>query len=101
MGRPSAPTWWPTFSTNSNWRASAKRTRRSSAKRRNKTFRDGYGALRCVAIDGGEPFSSYDRHCPNCLVRRVKVKRRTGELEEVEQYYLNNALRRAFCRALI
>jgi len=40
-----------------------------------------------VAIDGWEPFSSYDRHCPNCLVRQVKVKRRTGELEEVEQYY--------------
>src|SRR5439155_18285755 len=54
---------------------------------RNKVFRDGYGGLRCVAIDGWEPFSSYDRHCPNCLVRRVKVKRRTGELEEVEQYY--------------
>lgn len=54
---------------------------------RNKTFRDGYGALRCVAIDGWEPFSSYDRHCPNCLVRKVKVKRRAGALEEVEQYY--------------
>src|SRR3989442_11515761 len=55
---------------------------------RNKVFREGsYGALRCVAIDGWEPFSSYDRHCPNCLVRRVKVKRRTGELEEVGQYY--------------
>jgi hypothetical protein len=55
---------------------------------RNKAFRDGsYGALRCVAIDGWEPFSSYDRHCPNCLVRKVKVKRRTGEFEEVEQYY--------------
>ena len=55
---------------------------------RNKAFRDGsYGALRCVAIDGWEPFSSYDRHCPHCLVRRVKMKRRTGELEEVEQYY--------------
>ena len=54
---------------------------------RNKAFRDGYGALRCVAIDGWEPFSSYDRHCPNCLVRRVKVKRRGGALEEVEQYY--------------
>ena len=40
-----------------------------------------------MAVDGWEPFSSYDRHCPNCLVRRVKVKRRTGELEEVEQYY--------------
>ena len=55
---------------------------------RNKAFRDGcYSALRCVAVDGWEPFSSYDRHCPNCLVRRVKVKRRTGEFEEVEQYY--------------
>ncbi|HEV2728524.1 MAG TPA: hypothetical protein VGV15_00705 [Terriglobales bacterium] len=38
---------------------------------RNKTFRDGYGSLRCVAIDGWEPFSSYDRHCPNCLVRKA------------------------------
>lgn len=55
---------------------------------RNKAFRDGcYSALRCVAIDGWEPFSSYDRHCPHCLVRRVKVRRRTGELEEVDQYY--------------
>src|SRR3974390_3928455 len=55
---------------------------------RNKAFRDGcYSALRCVAIDGWEPFSSYDRHCPNCLVRKIKVKRRTEELEEVEQYY--------------
>ena len=54
---------------------------------RNKAFRDGYGALRCVAIDGWEPFSSYDRHCPHCLVRKVKVRRRGGEHEEVEQYY--------------
>ena len=55
---------------------------------RNKAFRDGcYSALRCVAIDGWEPFASYDRHCPNCLVRKVKVKRRRGELEEVDQYY--------------
>lgn len=54
---------------------------------RNKAFRDGYGALRGVAIDGWEPFSSYDRHCPHCLVRQVKVKRCGGELEEVEQYY--------------
>src|SRR6266436_9496302 len=55
---------------------------------RNKAFRDGcYSALRCVAIDGWEPFASYDRHCSHCLVRKVKVKRRTGELEEVDQYY--------------
>lgn len=55
---------------------------------RNKAFRDGtYSALRCVALDGWEPFCSYDRHCPNCLVRKVKKKGRTGEREEVEQYY--------------
>ena len=54
---------------------------------RNKAFRDGYGPLRCVAVDGWEPFSSYKRHCPNCLVRRVKKKRADGPIEEVEQYY--------------
>jgi Transposase DDE domain/SEC-C motif len=55
---------------------------------RNKAFREGsYGALRCVAVDGWEPFASYDRHCPHCLVRKVKVKRANGELEEVDQYY--------------
>jgi hypothetical protein len=55
---------------------------------RNKVFREGsYGALRCVAIDGWEPFASYDRHCPHCLVRHVKVKRAGGETEDVEQYY--------------
>jgi hypothetical protein len=53
---------------------------------RNKTFRDGYGALRCVAVDGWEPFSSYQRHCPHCLVRKVRVKS-GGQTEEVEQYY--------------
>ena len=55
---------------------------------RNKAFREGsYGALRCVAIDGWEPFASYDRHCPQCLVRHFKVKRAGGEVEEVKQYY--------------
>ena len=55
---------------------------------RNKAFREGsYGGLRCVAIDGWEPFASYDRHCPQCLVRQVKVKRAGGEVEEVPQYY--------------
>jgi hypothetical protein len=55
---------------------------------RNKVFRDGsYGALRCVAIDGWEPFGSYARHCPHCLVRQVKVKRAGGGIEEVPQYY--------------
>jgi hypothetical protein len=55
---------------------------------RNKVFREGsYGGLRCVAIDGWEPFASYHRHCSHCLVRRVKVKGPGGEVEEVEQYY--------------
>jgi hypothetical protein len=55
---------------------------------RNKVFREGsYGSLRCVAIDGWEPFASYDRHCPQCLVRQVKVKPAGGEVEEVPQYY--------------
>ena len=56
---------------------------------RNKAFREGsYGTLRCVALDGWEPFCSYDRHCPHCLVRKVKRKDpNTGEVGEVNQYY--------------
>jgi len=56
---------------------------------RNKVFREGsYGALRCVAIDGWEPFCSYDRHCPHCLSREVSVKNpTTGEVETRTQYY--------------
>ena len=55
---------------------------------RNKTFREGsYGTLRCVAIDGWEPFSSFHRHCPQCLVRCVSAKRSSGQVEEVNQYY--------------
>lgn len=54
---------------------------------RNKAFRDGYEPLRCVAIDGWEPFSSYKRHCPHCLVRRVEVQQADGEVQQVEQYY--------------
>ena len=33
---------------------------------RNKAFRDGFGPFCCVAVDGWEPFSSYQRHCPHC-----------------------------------
>ena len=54
---------------------------------RNKAFREDYGALRCVAIDGWEPISSYKQHCPHCLVRKVKRKGADGETEVVEQYY--------------
>jgi hypothetical protein len=51
---------------------------------RNKVFREGsYGALRCLAIDGWEPFSSYARHCPHCLTRKI---RRPDE-QVVELYY--------------
>lgn len=56
---------------------------------RNKVFRGGsYGALRCVALDGWEPFCSYDRHCSHCLTREVSVKNpTTGEVEKRTQYY--------------
>lgn len=56
---------------------------------RNKAFRDdSHAALRCAALDGWEPFASYDRHCPHCLVRKIKVKdSKTGEVVERDQYY--------------
>jgi hypothetical protein len=56
---------------------------------RNKAFREGsYGTLRCVAIDGWEPFCSYDRHCSHCHVRKVDRKDPdTGEVNKVDQYY--------------
>lgn len=55
---------------------------------RNKVFREGwYGALRYVAIDGWEPFCSRHRHCSECLVRHVRVKRGDGSVEEVTEYY--------------
>jgi hypothetical protein len=55
---------------------------------RNKVFREGWhGALRYVAIDGWEPFSSRHRHCPECLVRRVSVKDKDGTITTVPEYY--------------
>lgn len=55
---------------------------------RNKVFREGwYGALRYVAIDGWEPFSSRHRHCPECLVRLVSVKDKDGTITTVPEYY--------------
>jgi hypothetical protein len=54
---------------------------------RNKVFREGWhGALRYVAIDGWEPFCSRHRHCPECLVRRVRIKAQDGSIEEVDEY---------------
>jgi hypothetical protein len=55
---------------------------------RTKAFRDEtYGALRCAAIDGWEPFSSFHRRCPDCLEREVTVKRNDGTLVTRTQYY--------------
>lgn len=54
---------------------------------RNKVFREGWhGALRFVAIDGWEPVSSYQRHCPSCLSRNVTVGK-GGNKKVVTQYY--------------
>jgi len=54
---------------------------------RNKVFREGWhGALRVVAMDGWEPISSFDRHCPACLTRQVRVVR-NGVETSVTQYY--------------
>lgn len=50
---------------------------------RNKVFREGWlGALRYAALDGWEPFASYERCCPACLTRKVQVGK-----ERVTQYY--------------
>jgi hypothetical protein len=56
---------------------------------RNKVFREGWhGALRHVAIDGWEPFSSRHRHCLECLVRLVSVKAKDGKtIVIVPEYY--------------
>jgi hypothetical protein len=55
---------------------------------RNKVFREGWhGALRYVAIDGWEPICSFKRHCDQCLIRHVKVKKADGKVELVAQYY--------------
>lgn len=55
---------------------------------RNKVFREGWHwAFRYVAVDGWEPIQSSRRHCGGCLVRQIKVKQRSGELTQVEQYY--------------
>lgn len=56
---------------------------------RNKVFREGsYATLRCVALDGWEPFCSYDIHCAHCLTREVSVKDpTTGEVNKRTQYY--------------
>lgn len=50
---------------------------------RNKAFREGLRAgLRCVALDGWEPFCSRKRSCPACLQRQ-----RTTDAGPVTEYY--------------
>jgi hypothetical protein len=55
---------------------------------RNKVFREGWhGALRVVALDGWEPFSSYERHCKACLTRQVRFTAPDGTEYERTLYY--------------
>lgn len=59
---------------------------------RNKAFRDDtFGTFITVAIDGWEPFCTYKRHCEGCLTRKVTVKKKDengNEIKEkVTQYY--------------
>ena len=55
---------------------------------RTKAFRhETYGALRCGAIDGWEPFNSFNRHCPDCLEREVKIRKKDGTETTRIQYY--------------
>ena len=55
---------------------------------RNKVFREGWhGAMHYVALDGWEPICTSKQHCEGCLVRRIRVKGRGGELREEDQFY--------------
>ena len=55
---------------------------------RNKAFRGGwFGGLGCVAIDGWEPISSYERHCPACLTREVWVGKGNNKRKRTQYYH--------------
>lgn len=57
---------------------------------RNKAFREGWhNGLRLVAIDGWEPYCSYERHCDACLTRQIEYgpKRGDGTRATRTQYY--------------
>jgi len=55
---------------------------------RNKVFREGWhGALRVVALDGWEPFSSFERHCPACLSRQLTIKQNGVEAKRTQYYH--------------
>jgi hypothetical protein len=54
----------------------------------NKAFdRAKISGLLVVSIDGNEQFSSRCRCCPECCQRTVTIKNRSGQLEEVTEYY--------------
>jgi hypothetical protein len=57
-----------------------------------KVFRhDTYGSYITIAIDGWEPFCTYKRHCSGCLTRKVTIKKKDEDgneiKEKVTQYY--------------
>lgn len=55
---------------------------------RNKAFRGGwFGGLGCVAIDGWEPISSYEQHCPACLTREVWVGKGDNKRKRTQYYH--------------
>jgi len=55
---------------------------------RNKVFREGWhAALRVVALDGWEPISSFERHCPACLTRQVHIKSGDTVVERTQYYH--------------
>jgi len=56
--------------------------------KRNKAFEAAkiHGLL-VVALDANEQFKSRCRCCPQCCQRRVKVKNRQGQIQEVIEYY--------------
>ena len=69
-----------------DWRALLVQT--NQVLKRNKAFEAAkiHGLL-VVALDANEQFNSRCRCCPECSQRRVKVKNRQGQIEEVTEYY--------------
>ena len=69
-----------------DWRALLVQT--NQVLKRNKAFEAAkiHGLL-VVAIDANEQFKSRCRCCPECSQRRVKVKNRQEQVEEVTEYY--------------
>jgi hypothetical protein len=69
-----------------DWRALLVST--NKVLKRNKVFETAkiHGLL-AVAIDANEQFKSRCRCCAQCSQRRIKIKNRLGQIEEVTEYY--------------